>query len=131
MERWKKYNYLSLATKKRDGSWVETPIWFAQQGHTLYCFSESKAGKVKRLRNFAEVRISPCNVIGKILAESENATAIIIEDAAQLTEAKHALLNSYGWQMRALNVISTLAGKINKRAYIKISLNTSNSTEKQ
>ncbi len=44
--------YISLSTQKRDGSTVETPVWFAQDGDKIYVFTEGNAGKVKRLRNF-------------------------------------------------------------------------------
>ena len=120
---WLEGNYLSLSTQKRDGSWVDTPVWFAFDGDkTLYCFSESKAGKVKRIKNFSEVRVCLCTVTGKLTGSWQNASAEILsgEDVAT---AKEALLKSYGWQMKILNVISTIAGKINKRAFLKISLN--------
>ena len=54
---WSEFEYLSLSTQKRDGSWVDTPVWFAKNNDDFYLFSEGKAGKVKRIRNFSDVKI--------------------------------------------------------------------------
>ena len=123
MNDWQQYQYLSLGTQKRDGSWVNTPVWFALNGeNTVYCFSESKAGKVKRLRNFSAVKINPCTVTGKLLGQWQEACAEVLISAEDEKAAQKSLLASYGWQMRGLNVLSALAGKINKRSYIRIQL---------
>ena len=42
--------YLNLATFRRSGAAVETPVWFAAHAGRLYVFTEADAGKVKRLR---------------------------------------------------------------------------------
>ena len=59
MNNWQNENYLNLSTQKRDGSWVNTPVWFAPEGNKFYLFSEGKAWKVKRIRNFPNVKINP------------------------------------------------------------------------
>lgn len=119
---WFDGNYLSLSTRKRDGSRVDTPVWFAYDGkQCLYCFSESKAGKVKRIVNFEDVKVNPCTVTGKVFGQWQGARAEILTPE-QAKIAQSALLKSYGWQMRILNIFSSLVGKINKRAYIKVTL---------
>lgn len=122
MNNWHNTNYLSLATQKRDGSWVNTPVWFAQQADTFYLFSEGKAGKVKRIRNFEDVKICPCTVTGKLTGEWQKATAVLLNDKNAAAEAYNALLQHYGWQMRLLDLGATIARKKHKRAYIKITL---------
>lgn len=117
---WEHYEYLSLATQKRDGSWVETPVWFSQEGNVIYAFSESKAGKVKRIRNFPGVKITPCTVTGKTLSHSDNAKAEILIEKSTIEVAKASLKTNYGWKMSILDILSRLAGKIDKRSYIKI-----------
>ncbi len=59
--------YISLATQKRDGSFVNTPVWFAQEGATniYYVYSLKNVGKVKRIRNFPEVKVGICTYSGK------------------------------------------------------------------
>ncbi len=123
MNDWSTFDYLSLSTKKRDGTWVDTPVWFAFDGDkSIYCFSEGKAGKIKRLRNFSDVKINPCTFSGRILGEWETASAHILTSENDVNIAYETLKNNYGWQMRILNLISRLAGKIEHRAFIKIEL---------
>ena len=120
---WKDFEYLNLSTQKRDGSWVNTPVWFAFDGkNTIYCFSENKAGKIKRLRNFREVKINPCTFTGSLLGEWQMASADILSDKNEVELAYQTLLACYGWKMRILNTISRLAGKINHRSFIKITV---------
>jgi uncharacterized protein len=54
-----------LQTRKRDGSWVDTPVNIAVQGDRAYFRTPGKASKNKRLRNFPEVQIQPCTWSGK------------------------------------------------------------------
>ena len=43
--------YINLSTRKKDGSYVNTPVWFAQEGDTnkYYVYSLRNVGKVKRI----------------------------------------------------------------------------------
>ncbi|MCY4044248.1 MAG: hypothetical protein OXE99_04130, partial [Cellvibrionales bacterium] len=82
--------YVSLSTKKRDGSWVNTPVWFAIEGNTLYCFSAGNAGKVKRLRNFSDVKLNPCTVNGKLLGDWQDGSGEILPKHME-SEAHKAL----------------------------------------
>ncbi len=81
--------YLSLATFRKTGVAVYTPIWFAEDGDRLYFMTNSKLGKVKRLRNNAQVKIAPCTIRGKITGPEFSATARILpfEDAARVRRA--------------------------------------------
>ena len=45
-----------LQTRKRDGSWVDTPVNIAVRGDRAYFRTPGKASKNKRLRNFPEVQ---------------------------------------------------------------------------
>ena len=62
-------NYISFATRKRSGDWVNTPVWFAPHEGNYYLFSAGEAGKVKRLRNFSEARIATCTVNGTLTGD--------------------------------------------------------------
>jgi uncharacterized protein len=81
--------YISLATFRKTGVAVYTPIWFAGEGDKLYFMTNSKLGKVKRIRNNAQVRIAPCTIRGKITGPEFSATARILppEDAARVRRA--------------------------------------------
>jgi PPOX class probable F420-dependent enzyme len=70
--------YISLATFRKTGVAVYTPIWFAEDGGKLYFMTNSKLGKVKRIRNNAQVKIAPCTIRGKITGPEFAATAGIL-----------------------------------------------------
>ena len=114
--------YLNLGTYRKSGRIVETPVWFAEVGEAFYVFSEGKAGKVKRLRNSSRARIAPCDMRGKVLGPWVDATAVIVEDSAEIGRAHSALRRKYGWQMWLADVLSGLTGRKRKRAYIAITL---------
>lgn len=54
-----------LETRKRDGSWVGTAVSIAHAGERLYFRSYDASGKAKRLRNFAEIKLTPSTLRGK------------------------------------------------------------------
>lgn len=99
--------YLSLATYKKDGTAVPTPLWFAQEGRVFYVYTLANAWKVKRIRNNPRARIAPCDVRGKIKGEWVDAEARILDQSE--SEKVHRLLDQkYGWQKMIGNIISKL-----------------------
>ena len=120
MTRFEGARYLNLATFKRDGSNVPTPVWFAALDGYLYAFSERRAGKIKRLRRSPRARVAVCNARGSLRGEWIEANAHIVDDPATEARVYAALLEKYGWQMRLTNLLSTLGGRIRKRAVIRI-----------
>jgi PPOX class probable F420-dependent enzyme len=84
-----------LATFRRSGVVVATPVWAAEAGGRFYVRSERTAGKIKRLRNDPRVLVAPCTVRGKPLGAPLEATASVVpperEDAAE-----QALVRRYG-----------------------------------
>jgi PPOX class probable F420-dependent enzyme len=54
-----------LETRKRDGSWVGTAVNLAVVDGRGFFKSYDASGKAKRLRNFPEVRVTPCTVFGR------------------------------------------------------------------
>ena len=58
--------YLNLCTFRKNGVRVDTPIWFAEEGHFFYALSNNQAGKVKRLNNESRCQIAPCTMLGKV-----------------------------------------------------------------
>src|SRR5262247_3114946 len=47
--------YLNLESFKRDGTPVQTPVWFAEEQGILYIYTLANAGKVKRIAQFLAV----------------------------------------------------------------------------
>jgi PPOX class probable F420-dependent enzyme len=118
-------SYINLATFRRDGRAVETPVWFAARNGKLYVFSEAKAGKMKRLRNGAALRVAPCGVRGKLRGDWTLGSGRRVDDPETIAIAYDALLAKYGWLMRLTNFVSRLAGRIEGRAIIEIDLKRS------
>lgn len=119
-----KARYLNLATWKRDGTTVETPVWFAEHRGAYYVFSAGETGKVRRLRNSPRARIAPCDHRGRVLGDWVDAQAVIVSDPREEQTAYRALRRKYGWQMHLLDFFSRLGGKIGQRAVIRIRTRT-------
>ena len=58
--------YISLATFRKNGTPVYTPVWFGEENGHLYVMTAAKTGKAKHLRNNPEVRIAPSTMRGKV-----------------------------------------------------------------
>jgi PPOX class probable F420-dependent enzyme len=66
--------YISLATFRKNGTPVYTPVWFGEENGRLYVMTGSKMGKTKRLRNNPKVKIAPSTIRGKITGPEFPAT---------------------------------------------------------
>jgi PPOX class probable F420-dependent enzyme len=73
--------YVSLATFRRDGSAVATPVWFAIEGERLLIRTESQSWKVKRIRRNPAVTIAACSPTGALQGAPVPAHAEILPDA--------------------------------------------------
>ena len=58
--------YISLATFRKSGAAVYTPVWFGEANEKLYVKTRNDSGKFKRVRNNAAIKIAPCDMRGKI-----------------------------------------------------------------
>jgi hypothetical protein len=107
--------YASLATFRKNGNAVQTPIWFGEQNGKLYVMSRPDAGKVKRLRNNPAVRVAPCTMRGKIKGPEFSGTARILPEQ-DWPKARETVRRKY-WLAR----VPFLWGKDN--VYLEIDLN--------
>lgn len=74
----KSQKYMSLATFRKNGDAVYTPIWFGEKDDKLYVMTRSDSGKYKRIKNNPKVRIAPCTMRGKITGPEFAATARVL-----------------------------------------------------
>jgi PPOX class probable F420-dependent enzyme len=114
--------YLNLATFRRNGRAVETPVWFALREGRLYVFTDGTSGKVKRLRANPRIRIAPCDVRGKLKGDWGEGEGRIIDEPAAVEAAYAVLRRKYGLQMRVTDFFSRLAGRISRRAILELEL---------
>ncbi len=117
-----RHRYVSLATFRRSGAEVATPVWFAAADGRLYVFTGDESGKVKRLRNSPRARVAPSNSRGRVLGPWQDASARILTEPASIDKAHAALRSKYGWQMLVADLGSRLTGRIRHRAWLEIQL---------
>jgi PPOX class probable F420-dependent enzyme len=112
-------NYISLRSKKKDGSQIDTPVWFvrAPDDDSYHVFTNVNSGKVKRVRNFPEVEIAVCDIRGKLLGEWQPARAEIVAESDTIYAAFRA---KYGLTFRIFDFFSWLGGKHKERQMIQV-----------
>lgn len=112
--------YVSLATFRRDGREVRTPIWIAGSDGRYFAFSEDSAGKVKRIRNNGRARLAACNARGVVRGDWIDARGRVLSEPGEIGEAYRALRAKYRWQMRLGDFFSKLSGRYERRALLEI-----------
>jgi PPOX class probable F420-dependent enzyme len=112
--------YVSLATFRRDGREVRTPVWIAASEGRYYVFTETRAGKTKRLRANGRARLAPCTARGQVHGAWQEARGRIVDAPETVARAYRALRAKYGWQMRLLDWMSRLSGRYDARAIIEL-----------
>lgn len=90
--------YVLVATFRRNGEPVATPLWTARDGDRLVFRTEGDTAKVRRIANDPRVLVAPCTVRGK-------PTGPPVEGRARVTgpgdeAAERALDAKYGVQRR-------------------------------
>ena len=113
--------YVSLATFRRDGREVRTPVWLAVHDGRAYVFSAAQVGKVKRVRANGRAALATCTVRGAVTGPFVPAVARIVGAAATESAAYAALRAKYGWQMWLIDCLSKLTGRYDQRVIIEIS----------
>ncbi|MBT3330971.1 MAG: PPOX class F420-dependent oxidoreductase [Rhodospirillaceae bacterium] len=114
--------YINLSTRKRDGSFIDTPVWFAQagDGNCFYVFALQKSGKVKRIRNFPDVKIASCSYSGKLTGEWIETSAALVNEAETVQRAYGYLRRKYGLKFRIGDFFSWIIGNYHRRQIIKL-----------
>jgi len=100
-----RHRYVSLATFRRNGAEVATPVWFAALGARLYVVTSGDSGKVKRVQG-----------------AWQSATARLVTDPQMIDRARAALRGKYGLQMWLAELLSRATGRIQRRAWIELEL---------
>jgi len=105
--------YISLATFRRSGARVDTPVWFGEAGGKLYVKSRTDSGKFKRIRNNSAVKVAPCNMRGKITGPEFAGRGRIL--SSQEEDVAKAAVNRKYWLAR-------LPFRSSKNQYLEIEL---------
>jgi len=115
-----RHRYISLATFRKSGAEVATPVWFAASDGNLYVFTAGDSGKVKRLRHTARARVAPSDARGRAQGAWRRATARLVTESQVIERAHAALRTKYGWQVLLADLFSRLTGRLRRRAWIEI-----------
>jgi uncharacterized protein len=108
--------YINLETYKKNGKVVSTPVWFVIEDKKVFVITRSGTGKVKRLRNNPNVRISPCNFRGKLKGKWVNGTASL-QDSIEYERIMNIRNKKYGFQSKLASLFT-----IGKGDFILISI---------
>lgn len=103
LSQFDRQDYMTLETYRRDGTPVQTPVWFVQQEGVVYFRTMASSGKVKRLRRNPSVRVVPSDFRGNPLGEWIEATAVLQD----LNETKHIndlMTQKYGMKKWFLDI---------------------------
>ncbi|PZG94467.1 PPOX class F420-dependent oxidoreductase [Streptomyces sp. NTH33] len=87
--------YLLVTTYRRNGTPVATPVWVVRDGAALGVWTAADSGKVKRIRNRADVLVGPCDLRGNPTGEQVAATARIC-DPATTARYRDLIARKYG-----------------------------------
>jgi PPOX class probable F420-dependent enzyme len=97
--------YALLRTYRRDGTAVDTPIWFVAEKSSVV-FRTKIGPKTKRLAARPEVELTPCDYKGQVRSDAKTfagrATRL---SGTEAQEANRALHRRYGWQWNVVPLI--------------------------
>lgn len=107
VERLGRGSYLLVTTFRKDGTPVPTPVWVGRDGNELIVWTQTTAGKVKRVRNNPTVELTECDLRGKPRGETVKGTARIL-DADGTERGRRILRKKYGISGRVVIGASTV-----------------------
>ncbi len=87
--------YMRLETFKRNGQVVPTPVWFVVDGDKLFVRSYANSGKVKRMRNNSQVKVTPSDAMGRPHGVTIEGTAVRVDGDREI-KISQLLYRKYG-----------------------------------
>ena len=124
LKQFKEQEFLSLETFRKNGIGVKTPVWFAQEGDTLYLWTVGDSGKIKRIRNNPRVNIAPCKRLGELTGEWVAAQASVDDSSAAVRHVETLLGRKLGFGFAVFGLIDRLrdSWRGSHRVCVKVSL---------
>jgi PPOX class probable F420-dependent enzyme len=106
--RFRKEEFLSLETYRKNGQTIKSPMWFAQDNDALYLWTMADTSKVKRIRNNPNVNIAPCKRMGEVTGEWMTAHATIDDSPIVVAQVEAMLLKKIGLFFRIFRFIDAI-----------------------
>jgi hypothetical protein len=117
--------YVSLATFRKSGVEVRTPVWFAadpQQPKRLWIYTNVNSGKVKRVRNNGRARVAPCGAAGKLKGDFVDARARMVGPSDEGWQRGWDALHAKYWMLGVGLFFSRFTGRYAQRGLIAVDL---------
>jgi PPOX class probable F420-dependent enzyme len=105
--------FVSLTTFRRTGAAVSTPVWITPDGDALLVTTPVGSGKVKRVRNNAQVTMRPCSRGGQVAngAPTITARAEIVTDPSRVRVMTDRVRAKYGLEYKIFMVVERLVAR--------------------
>lgn len=104
---WAARRCMLLTTYRRDGTPVASPVWFVTDHGEVRLWTDSGAGKVKRLRRNPRCMIAPCTFSGRVTGAARTGVAQILP-VSEGPQVQTLLRAKYPIQKRALDAYTRL-----------------------
>ena len=117
--------YVSLATVRKTGKEVLTPVWFAEDpkdAKLLWVYTNVNAGKVKRIRNNGCARVAACDARGKLKGEFVDASARMVAAGAADWERGWSVLHAKYLLLGVGLFFARFTGRYAQRGLIAVEL---------
>lgn len=96
--------YALLRSFRRDGTPVDTPIWFGLDGDALL-FRTKMGPKTRRLVTRRDVELAACDYRGRVHGATTVAGRATVLSGADAERANRLLHRRYGWQWNVMPLI--------------------------
>jgi PPOX class probable F420-dependent enzyme len=98
--------YALLRSFRRDGTPVDTPIWFAFDDDGALLFRTKVGPKTRRLAARRDVELAPCDYRGQVRPGAATAAGrATVLSGAEAERANRVLRRRYGWQWNIVPLI--------------------------
>jgi uncharacterized protein len=105
---------MCIETYRKTGEAVRTPVWFIEENGELFVRSDSRTGKVKRIRNNPKVRVAPCTFGGTLKGDWVDGEARILEQG-QSEHVFNLLNKKYGLSYRSVRLLQLVMGVFSRK----------------
>ena len=116
MQQFENQQYLNIETFRKNGQGVKTPVWFAQEGETLWVWTEITSGKAKRIRRSGQINVAPSQADGTLVGDWVPATAVADDSPAAIAHVKKLFGKKYGLMFPVFGLL----GKLRRARYTSI-----------
>ena len=92
---------------------VRTPVWFAEENGELFVRTDSRTGKVKRIRHNPKVRVAPCTFGGTLKGDWVDGEAMLL-GPEQSEHVFNLIKKKYGLSYRSVRLMQRVVGMLSR-----------------